>query len=136
MVFDPGFVPVVLGHFHPSFTFKSFAAFYFIDELGSVLLNKQAFFMFRILRHYKSTPVTILTFPSFRVISCFIYFFISQFSLRKLPLPLPSTFVTNAEVDNRGDDLFCRMTLVNRSMFIEDISIGHDFDKLTQRNGD
>jgi hypothetical protein len=49
---------VIHGHFHLSFTLTSFAAFYFMDELGTVLLNKQTFFMSSILQHFKSTSVT------------------------------------------------------------------------------
>jgi hypothetical protein len=43
LVFDPGFVFVFHRHFHLSFSLTSFAAFYFMDELGTVLLNTQAF---------------------------------------------------------------------------------------------
>jgi hypothetical protein len=43
LVFYPGFVLVV----HSQFTYLiTFAAFYFMDKLGKLLLNKQAFFMF------------------------------------------------------------------------------------------
>jgi hypothetical protein len=58
LVFDPGFVIVIHSHFHLSFTLTSFAALYFMDEIRSDLLNKQAFFMFIFLQHFKSTSVT------------------------------------------------------------------------------
>jgi hypothetical protein len=44
VVFDPGFVLVIRSHFHLSFALNSFAVFYFMDKLGSVLLSKQEFF--------------------------------------------------------------------------------------------
>jgi hypothetical protein len=42
LFFYPGFVLVIYGHFHLSFTLISFVAFYLKDKLCSLLLNKQA----------------------------------------------------------------------------------------------
>ena len=72
LVFDPGFVFVNHSHFHLSFIFTSFAAFYFMDELGLVLLNKPAFFMFGFLQHFKSFSVTLISHVHF--ISCHFMF--------------------------------------------------------------
>jgi hypothetical protein len=68
----PGFVLVINRYFHLSFTIRSFDTFYFMDELGSVLLNKQAFFMFSSLNHFKSTLVTLISHE--HTISCFSFF--------------------------------------------------------------
>ena len=88
LVFDPGFVFVIHSHFHLSFTFTSFAAFYFMDELGSMLLNKHAFFHVLAFCSTLNPPQSYLfiMFTSFHVISCFSLSSHS-FSLRKLPLP-------------------------------------------------
>jgi hypothetical protein len=58
LVFDPGFVVVIHSHFQMSLTINSLEAFYFMEELGAVLLNNQVFFMFSFLQHFKSTSVT------------------------------------------------------------------------------
>jgi hypothetical protein len=61
LVFEPGFVLVIQSHFHMSIILTSFAGFYVMEELGSVLVNKQAFFMFFFLQHYKSISVTLIS---------------------------------------------------------------------------
>jgi hypothetical protein len=72
-VFLPGFLFVIHSHFHLSFTITSFAAFYFMDKLGLVLRNKQAFFFIcSCLQHFKSTSVKLVSPVHF--ISCHFMF--------------------------------------------------------------
>jgi hypothetical protein len=106
---NPGFVLIIHSHFHLSFTLSSFAAFYFMDKLGTVLLNEQAFLCLAFCDTLNPPQSHLcLMFISFHVISYFS-FFISQFFLSKLPKPLilQHTFALRLSVNDPNLEFLC-----------------------------
>jgi hypothetical protein len=73
LVFDPGFVQVVQSFssvIHPHLI----CCFYFMDEVDSVLLNKQAFVYVYFLQHVESTSVKLSS--HIHVICCHFMFLV------------------------------------------------------------
>jgi hypothetical protein len=80
------FVFVIHCHFHLSFTLNSITAFYFMDEVSTVLLNMQTFLCiaFCSTLNQRQSHLVLMS-ASFHFI---LLFFVSQYLLRKLLLSL------------------------------------------------